>query len=96
MKKTLKQDVAWRNLFFAILVENSYYESIRQWARKNGIKLKQLANEFYDKMEQIPYEMGPYFYLDTFEDNITREEVWKLTTIGEIIDYIYDHKLWKE
>lgn len=96
MKTNTKQNTAWRNLFFAILIENGYYESIRQWANKNEITLKALANDFYNHMDEIPNGMGPYYYLDTFEDNIAREEVWKMTTIGEIIDYIYDHSLWKE
>lgn len=91
-----KQDSAWRNLFLAILEENGYYENLRHWANKNHMTLKELANEFYNHMERIPDGMGPYYYLDTFEDNITLVGVWELKTIGEIIDYIYDHYLWKE
>lgn len=96
MKTTLKQDNAWRELFLAILEENGYYESLRQWAKKHQMPLKELANEFYNHMDKIPNGMGPYYYLDTFEDNIARPEVWEMTTIGEILDYIYDHCLWKE
>jgi hypothetical protein len=96
MKTNAKQNDAWVKLFLAILQENGYYENLRAWARKHKVSLKVLAHEFYNHMDKIPDGMGPYFYLDTFEDVIPTPGVWEMESIGEIIDYIYDHYLWKE
>ena len=93
----LKQDKAWVKLFKAILEENGYYETIRAWAKKRKITLHDLACEFYSHMDEIPDGMSPYFYLDTFEDNLALPAIWgELNSVSEVIEFIYEHFLWKE
>ena len=92
-----KQHKAWLNLFQAIVEENGYYTELRRFMKKNGFTIEDFAKSLYRYYDYAPEGMSVYYYLDSIEDALPDiKKVGGISTVGEVVDFIYDNQIWKE
>lgn len=95
-----KQNKAFLNLFKAILDENGYYSTIRDFASQRGITALNLAKQLLRLYERdAPDGMSVYWFLDTIEDTLNDPDyhatMQNCDTFDEVIEYIIAYCLWK-
>ena len=96
----IKEHKAWVNLFKVIFKENGYYTELTKFTQQKNMDINNVAGQLaYAYLEDAPGDISPYYFLDSIEDAIAGqedEEMWSLNDIYELVDYIWDHQLWKE
>ena len=90
------ENTAWVNLFLTIIQNNGYYEKLRYFMKKRGYNWADMASMLNNEYEDAPEGMSPYFYMDSLEDTLQSKSIKGFHDINDIVNYIYDHELWKE
>ncbi len=90
-----KQSQAFLNLFLAIIEENGYYEKLRKFMAKRGYNYADMASMLNNEYDECPDGMSVYYYMDSLEEMLENHEEENFTDIAEMVEYCYDHFLWK-
>ena len=95
---TEKQNKAFVQLFSAIMQENGYYDELRKFKRRQKLTYTQVAIMLKEAFLNEAPDMSPYIFMDTLEEMLASMDTktQKLfVSISDMVDYVYDHELWK-
>lgn len=93
----MKQDEALLNYFVAIMEENGYYTHLRSFMKRRGYNIADMADMLCNAYEKYaPNGMSVYYFLDSLEDAYPAMNKKETNYITDMVDYVYDHFLWKE
>lgn len=87
---------AWLNLIETILKENGYYENLRGFYHQAGYNITDFATQIYLYWDDAPDGMSIYYFMDSLEDMLNDADWSELSDVSDMVDYVYDHELWKE
>lgn len=99
----MKKDIGmmWVELIEAILEENDFYASFKEWLSEHGVALGDAAEQLYRLMLDGPHDVSFYDFLDSFEDVVERAEAKGEEIVGpalapllDLFEYIDRRGLW--
>ncbi len=91
----MTENEAYTLLFLTILENNGYYIELRNFMKEKGYNLADMATMLNNSYEDIPDGMSPYFYMDSLEDMLSNQGFEEFNDINDMVEFVYDHMLWK-